>query len=306
MQVSRFTYVPQRFGIDAPRPEVDLTRGTIDLSGPTKSIGLHLEFPSGRRISRPGTLVSAFDGRRRAWRITSGGFDLVVRQKGGLEAEARLDHAKPYDLEDMSMFAHLRAAARGAQVMVEIDLGEERKELGIICSGNAEAEIAWVWFAHQLDALAALVRHAGAPMPVLSIATMRSAFPELKVLMAFGGVCLLRLDFEIEPGPDEKYDLMLAYATTRIADKVYAVVARWPIVRDETGDSSRQISIAPATITYAAVVAARSWDPQVLERAYRRERERLSGQHSVFEAGDLVELAYASGNTSSLKCALPR
>lgn len=292
LHAKRFTFVSERFGIAAGRPEVDLTDVAIVMTPEGEDVILRLQFQGGVSIAVPGKAYRAAHGDKSAIRIVTRCFEWVDGPEGRVQVRAELSTEEILPIAEIALFAHLKAQAAGTPIAMEVELRGRLYAMGSVSiARDDERKTAWGWSALTFSTLLAIEKFLPAPFPELSHSDVYRDEGGPSILSAVASGRYLRFEFFPRPMTPARFDAFIGYGYAQVGDQIVGVVARRPIVDDRREGKRRLVGLGPAQILRCLAVDAAIWSEADIKGVYERQLELMEGEGEILSAGDMVAIA---------------
>jgi len=288
INLEHFSFTPQRFGILASRPEIELSGGSLEIIPKGRTGTLRLRAPDSRQIFLPAEILTAsVPGRRRTKvRVKAGCIDMVIKTRGQISVKAAINPNERVSLDTLAAFALLRRSQRSERVKVSLSSEDQSIDLGYLNMNDVELE-GWKHFLFITDALKRLVVFENAPPLSISLNAIRANFRELNLFEGLFCDRALRLEYtpadEVEEAEPPKKIIFLSYTDVILDHLAVGVVASRPVLVDQMIADRRRMDMGPATILHASISKGAGGTMRDL---YLDEVDRLSSEYDVLAIGD--------------------
>lgn len=306
IDVSRFVFTSERFGISAGRPEIDERNVRLEMVPEGRAAQLRSTFSDGGSIVVPAKFYSAKHGSSQACRVATRCFNIIYDIDGSTRAHAKVEPTECVSVEDLILFAGLQAARPGETIALEFEMNDISVDLGSIEMTGGNGSSNWPWLSLSLHVLRQVASAASRPVPGMRLADLHSSAGELEILCALASDRLIRLDFSPNAETPTQFHAMLAWSLAKIGDHVFAAVARRSIIDDRTTKGRRRMGFGTARLLAGFVVEARRWSDDQLVRAYERQLDLMSVTGDIMALGDMRVIAAQGPGDKVLKSDLPR
>jgi len=305
LDVKRFVYTSERFGIRAGKPEVDEENVRIHLTPEGRSCALRLEFSHLGSMTVPATLYEADGNGKFAMRVASRVLDLTIGSHHRVRAHAQLERDDRVTLNELCAYAHLLASKGGNRVALDMDVDGKVFDLGSIAMKGPSKGEQWLWAALGLGVMRAIANDSGQAAADLTLDEVDAAAGQLEILSALATHRAIRVDFTPEPHAPAKFGGFLAYSNVVIGEQVYSAVAFRPIGKDTRRGDRRRVFFAPGRLVWGRIAPKEGWDDTAVRAAYQRQLDLLSVNADIMAVGDLQKMVHEGRGDHVLKSDLP-
>lgn len=291
IQATRFTFVSERFGLAAGRPEIDLSDVAIVMTPEGKDVTLRLQFPKDVSLALPAKVFHAEHDDKSAMRIITRCFEWVDGPDGRTRVHAKLSTEERMPIAEIALFAHLKAHGEDTAIAMEVEADGRPYALGTLTiDRDDERKTAWGWSALAFSSLLAIEKMLPAPLPEICHSDIYRGERGPHILSAIASERYLRFDFFPKRSTAERFDAFLGYAYTQVGTQMIGVVARRPIVDDRLEGGKRFVGLGPARILRCNAVDAESWSEADIRTLYERQLELLEKEGEILAAGNMVAI----------------
>jgi hypothetical protein len=297
LQVRRFEFTPERFGIPAARPNLSFGTGVLqidpleeepcDLRLRVEGVATPLFLPG--RLIRSGIPDGAL---LKAFRVASDFIDVIYFQDGICEFSLSIDESKPFGLRALRDYTTIRDWLRREAVGIEIADRHGRRIRGTIKPDQTE-HFDWSVLAITLDYLGTIAPHSVE-------AALRDVFRTGKELVIFerstsGAAVALEYPETGAFKPD--VERLVYFAAAQLGShSCFALVSRLMVENQVKGDT-RRLEFGPALVhdQWMRPLELDQDERRQLQLAeYRRFLDDLEG--TCIGLGDIVEFAKDGDN----------
>jgi hypothetical protein len=293
LPIRRASYVPQRFGIAAAKPELELENAQMHIEPVSKPVRLRLQGGSPTRelvvdAKLYNALLPAGAEPRHRWRVDAGPLR-IVGGSGSYQARLTTSYDRRLPLSGLRLFTTLAAWSRAGAVGLQLFLDDQRIPLGTLTFEEDEASETRFKLKEWTDALSAVAQASQATEPAISLAEIRQAAPFLSRFAAFVGSASIRMDYEPE-GIDDPTRAAVYFVACDVGEFCFLVVIERNTRSDEMIGSRRSLTFGEPKIL-DAISCRGSWRDHLaeIESAYRAQVDRLGDPDTLWEMGDLEE-----------------
>lgn len=293
LPLTRGRFTSKRFGIEIPRPELDLKDGTLSIMAEGKPAKVRLQGGSPtEEITADATLYCAElpdkNGPHFRWRLDAGPLRIVG---GGGKHSSKLsmrykDQAR---LSDVDLFLTMLTWRGAGPVGLQIFLGDKRIPMGSLTLdiGEPKDEPDWKALRHANEAMRAVARAASVEEPEVSIIDLDEAGVWLERFAGFVLSPVFRVDYEPQ-GIDDPTRAAIYYVGCDVGEWCFLAVIERNMVRDEMVGKKRQVIFGSPRLL-DAVVRRGAWRElsSEIEAAYHAQIGRLGDPGTLWELGEL-------------------
>lgn len=303
LELDQFSFTPSRFGIESPKPEIEVQGGTIEIVPQGRKGTLRLRSPDGQQVFLPAEVFSAAlpGRRRRKVRIKAGFIDVVLSASGRFTVKCREDRDRITALDHIAGLALLRRSTRATKLTTSFRTDRSWADLGYLNNAGTP-DRGWEQLLFVTDALRKIAAFENADPIATSVNAINDRFVPLSVLNALVSTRSMRVELTPEGGRDGEVGAFLAHASVGFGDMEVGAVASRPVIADTMIGERRRIDFGPATLLHCATDEA---GVRLLPDLYMDELDRLSEQVDVLAIGDLQRSVQA-GEERELLVDAPR
>lgn len=285
LELDRFSYTPSRFGIESPKPDLEVQGCTMEIVPQGRSGTLRLRSPDGYQVFLPAQLFSAaLPGRRRTKvRIDAGFIDVVLSGNGRFSVRCREDRDRTTPLDHIAGLALLRRSTRATKLTMSFRTTGSWADLGYV-NNSGPVDRGWEQLLFVTEALRKIAAFEDAGPIETTVNAINDRFVPLSVLDALVSTRSLRIEFTPEGERKGEVGAFLSYASVRFGDLEVGAVASRPVTADVMVGARRRIDFGPATLLHCAMDEAAV---RRLPDLYMDELDRMSEQVDVLAIGDL-------------------
>lgn len=290
LPIVRASYVPERFGIAAPRPEFDLEEATMFIE-PVGKPG-RVRFQGGsptEELFLDATLYSAQlpgpDKSHFRWRLDVGPLRMVGGD-GRYIANLTVPIDRPVPLRDLHLFLTLAAWQDSGPVGVQLFLSDCRISMGSLEVGVKNDRANWVELRGWAGVLHRLVEAAQSADPEISVIDLYDASILLGRFAGFVAAPSIRMEYD-PVGDDDPTRAAVYFAGCDVGDWCFLAVVERGTRDDEMEGGRRRVTFgAPRLLE--AIVRRGSWlDHRAeIETAYHAQVERLGQPATLWAIGE--------------------
>lgn len=291
LPLDRFTYTPRRFGLDAPTPQIDIEGATLHVTNAGQPCELCLRggLPTSS-LTLPATFYRGIIpdlGGKLNWRVSAGPLEIIGSGRDrNMRMTIRTDEHKA--LSEIDAFLRIATWPTADGLDLELNLNGSLIPLGMLeftpddDSGTAE-------MARAVTLLADVARKEPLSDPVLSLAEINSAAPQLNRFWMLGSNGSMRVEFKSE-GPQPPLQVMLYYLYCTVGDWAFLALLERPIKTDLMIGERRQVTFGPPQLLDGLVRAGPAANHLTeIQAAYDRQRQRHRNLDPIWEIGDLEQ-----------------
>ena len=290
LDVKRFVYTSERFGIRAGKPEIDQENVRIHLTPKGRLCALRLEFPRGGSLTIPATLYQSAANGIFAMRVVSQVLEVIYGPHGRVRAHAKLLRDDRVALDELSAFIQLLSGKADEGVSIHADIDDQLFDLGSITMTGPDSGRDWSWTGLGLEAMRAVARESGQSPAALSMADVRDAEGDLQIFGALAVNRPIRLDFTPAPNAPAMFGGFLAYSNATIGDQVYSAVAYRPIGKDTKRGRRRSVYFGAGQLLWGRIARSEGWSEDAVRAAYQRHLDLQAIQREILAVGDLARV----------------
>jgi hypothetical protein len=293
LPIVRASYIPERFGIAAARPEFDLEDATMFIE-PIGKPG-RVRFQGGsptEELFLDATLYSAqlpgVDQSHFRWRLDVGPLRMVGGD-GKYSANLTVPIDRPAPLPDLHLFLALAAWQDLGPVGLQLFLGDRRISMGSLELGVKNDRANWAELRGWVAALHRLVQTAHCADPEISVIDLYDAAILLGRFAGFVAAPSIRMEYD-PVGDDDPTRAAVYFVGCDVGDWCFlAVVERG--TRDDQMEGGRRRVTFGAPRILEAIVRRGSWSDhrEEIETAYHAQVERLGQPDSLWELGEFED-----------------
>lgn len=298
LELDQFSYTPSRFGIEAPKPEVEVQGGRIEIVPQGRSGTLRLRSPDGQQVFLPAELFSAsLPGRRRTKvRIKAGFIDILLSASDRFTVKCREDRDRTVPLDHIAGLALLRRSTRATKLTMSFRTDRAWGDLGYVNNAGV-ADRGWQQLLFVTDALRRIAAFEDVDPISTTVNAINDRFVPLSVLDALVSTRPMRIEFTPEGERKGEVGAFLAYASVAFDETTIGAVASRPVTSDAMIGDRRRIDFGPATLLHCATDQDGA---RFLPDLYMDELDRMSELVDVLAIGDLQRSVQKGGDRELL------
>jgi hypothetical protein len=293
LPLSRFAYIPARFGIPSPEPERDGSSGVMYITpNPDTVCEIRLRGPSTAvPMVLPGHMYSTgipdlpFDQSR--FRFSAGFLDFIWTPGRKADCRINFDGREKKDLLSIANFFTLIEWCENGPVEAQIWLGGKRTIRGPLSLGRSNINIDSTQVARTVRLLRSIAGPVEQSSIQLSLADLYSAERDLIVLQQLVEAPSLRVEFEPSPETPSEFSSLLYYFYADVCEWTFYALLERPIREDIVTEGRRRVTCGLPQLREGYVVRnATENDRRVMQDDYERYLHEREGTGTPLGLGD--------------------
>jgi hypothetical protein len=291
LTISRGQYVSQRFGIEAPKPELELEGATLFIEPVGKPARLRLQGGNPTTeitvdAKLYGAQLPGADTTLHRWRVDAGPLR-IVGGNGSYSANLTMRYEERRRLSDAKVFLTTATWRSAGPVGLMLFVDDKRIPLGALTIDDGSAHPEWSELRGWIDALDTVAKGSLCGEPEISIIDLCEAEPFLSRFANFVSSPSIRIEYEPE-GTDDPTRAAVYYAACDVGEWSFLAVVERDTKADEMDGVRRSLTFgAPRLVD--AIVRRGCWRDyrDEIEGAYRAQVQRLGKPETLWELGEL-------------------
>jgi hypothetical protein len=293
LPVARAKYVPQRFGIEAARPEFEIEDAELFVTPVSKPVVLRLQCGNPTEVltvnaNLYGAEIPTSYSKLTKLRLVAGPLN-VIMSNGVAEVKLNLNGRSRLKLAELKVFLTLRNWNGSGAIGLQLIFDDQCLSFGSLEFDKPHETMDWQPFIASTTALDIVVQVAHSSEPEISILDLYNAGPWLQRFAVFVTSPVFRIVYD----PIEIYDpvrAILYYAGCDVGEFCFLAVIERNTQSDEMNGAKRHLTFGPPLLL-EAIVRKGSWVNyrDEIAVAYNRQIKRIGKPETLWEIGDLEE-----------------
>ena len=303
LPVSQASYVPQRFGIVAPKPELELEEATLFVTPVANFARLRLQggSPTEELFNNASFYSADLPGEDKTlhrWRIDSGPLR-IVGGCGTRSAEISMPFDARHPLADLKLYLTLADWRGVGPIGLQLYFNEMRIPLGVLTITSSSSDFSWKDMRTWTTALEAVANRALSTDAEISMQDLWRAQQRLSRFAGFVLSPSIRIDYEPE-GVSHPTRAAIYYVACDVGEFCFLAVVERNTTSDKIDGLQRILTFGSPQLLDAIVTRAnwRDYREEIIA-CYREQIARLGNVDTLLEIGDLEAFITESSQTTA-------